>query len=356
MWPFPVFLHPALLGVPLESHTILLTGVTGSFGSAMLRHLLRTSTCTIRGMSRSELLQAQLIETLTLEERSRVRLLLGDVRDYQRLLVAMRGVDIVYHAAALKRVDSGEYDPVEFVRSNIGGTEHVALACIESGVKRAVFLSSDKSSNPINLYGATKMVGERLWIRANSYSPYGTHFIVTRYGNVTGSRGSVFGTWQRCLEAGTPLPITHPEMTRFWISLDEAVALAQFAAAHGPRGSILVPHLKAYAVTDLAAAFLGEPVTSASCTSIGIRPGEKFHETLIADHEASRVTAYLGENVVCPRYYAIAPEAPSWHNGASYGVTWHPHQVLDPYESGAWPYRMLVPELRAQLQTIGILL
>ena len=336
----------------MEYRTVLVTGVTGSFGTAMLRHLLRTTTVTIRGLSRSELLQAQLRETLTPEERERVRLFLGDVRDYQRLLVAMRDVEVVWHAAALKRVDSGETDPIEFTRTNIHGVEQVIAACIAAGVKKAVLLSSDKAVSPCNLYGATKMVAERLWARANGYSPHGTHFISTRYGNVTGSRGSVFETWKRYLAAQHPLPVTDPRMTRFWITLDEAVALAQFAAEHGARGSILVPHLQAYNVPDLARAYGGEDVET---VEVGIRPGEKLHETLIAPHEADRVTIYKGGNLVAPQYYAIAPEQPSWHQPPSFGMTWHPWQMLDRYESGAWPFRMDVATLRQQMQALGVI-
>ena len=336
-----------------EYRTVLITGITGSFGTAMLQHMLRTTTCTIRGLSRSELLQAQLRETLTQEERARVRLLLGDIRDYQRLIVAMHDVDVVWHAAALKRVDSGEYNPIEFTRTNIYGTEQVIAACIASGVKKAVLLSSDKSVSPCNLYGATKMVAERLWVRANSYSPYGTHFIATRYGNVTGSRGSVFDVWRRHREAGTPLPITHPAMTRFWITLDEAVQLAQFASLHGPRGSILIPQLEAYTVTDLAQAYGGEHVET---VDVGIRPGEKMHETLIAAHEASRLSMWRGENRVAPKYYAIAPEDPSWHQPPSFGITWEPYPLLDAYESGQWPYRLDTATLREQLRDLGIVI
>ncbi len=334
---------------------MLLTGVTGSFGTAMLRHLLRTTTVTIRGLSRSELLQSQLMDSLIPEDRIRVRLLLGDVRDYQRLLVAMRDVDVVFHAAALKRVDSGEYDPVEFVRTNVTGTENVALACIESQVKKAVFLSSDKAVSPCNLYGATKMVGERLWIRANGYAPYGTHFVCVRYGNVTGSRGSVFETWARHLEAGTPLPLTHPDMTRFWITLPEAVALAQFAALDGPRGAILVPHLQAYQVTDLARAFGGDDVT---VTEVGIRPGEKIHETLIADHEMARVSMKRHTDIPgsSPCYYAIHPEQPSWTSKPYCGsIPWNLYQIQQPYESGSWSSRMDAATLRIRLQALGVL-
>ena len=336
----------------MEYRTVLLTGVTGSFGTAMLRHLLRTTTVTIRGLSRSELLQAQLRETLTSEERGRVRLFLGDVRDYQRLLVAMRDVDVVWHAAALKRVDSGETDPIEFSRTNVSGTEQVISACIAAGVKKAVLLSSDKATMPVNMYGATKMVAERLWTRANGYSPGGTHFVSTRYGNVVASRGSVFETWKRFLAAQQPLPVTDPRMTRFWITLDEAVHLAEFAALHGPRGSILVPHLQAYGVPDLARAYGGDDVAT---VDVGIRPGEKLHETLIAPHEESRVTIYRGDNVVAPQYYAIAPEQPSWHQPPSFGITWHPWQMLDRYESGVWPYRMDTATLRQQMQVLGVI-
>ena len=141
-------------------------------------------------------------------------------------------------------------------------------------------------------------------------------------------------------------------MTRFWITLDEAVALAQFAAEHGARGSILVPHLQAYTVPDLARAYGGEDVET---VEVGIRPGEKLHETLIAPHEAARVTIYKGNNLVAPQYYAIAPEQPSWHQSPSFGITWHPWQMLDPYESGAWPYRMETGALRKQLQALGVI-
>ena len=331
-----------------DTATVLITGVTGSFGSAMLRHLLRTSSCTIRGLSRGELLQAQLWQSLTPEEQSRVRLLIGDVRDQERLQLALHGVETVYHAAALKRVDAGEYDPQEFAQTNVWGTSNMVRACIANRVRRAIFLSSDKSASPVNTYGSTKMLAERLWIRANSYAPVGTDFVCTRYGNVVGSRGSVFDIWQRCKAAGDPLPITHKAMSRFWITLEAAVKLAEFAAAHAMKGTILVPHLAAYRVPDLAHAYGGDGVKT---VDIGIRPGEKFHEELIAQHELTRVVA---THPFAPYAYAILPEKPSWPVQALPGETWYPFTFHERYESGQWPHRLDAATLREQLQQLGV--
>ena len=335
----------------MPAHIVAIIGGTGSFGQAMCNHLLQHTTSTVRIISRDELKQSVMRQTF-IQYDDRLRFFLGDIRDYDRMCLGLKDVSVVYCAAALKQVDKGEYDPEEYVKTNIYGTANVMHACRACGVKRAIFLSSDKSVASVNLYGSTKAVAEKIWIRANTYSPHSTEYVVVRWGNVTGSRGSVFETWKRFLATGHPLPVTDPRMTRFWITLDEAVHLAEFAALHGPRGSILVPHLQAYGVPDLARAYGGEDVAT---VDVGIRPGEKLHETLIAPHEESRVTMYRGENVVAPQYYAIAPEQPSWHQPPSFGITWHPWQILDRYESGVWPYRMDTATLRQQMQHLGVI-
>lgn len=338
------------MAVASASQTVLITGVTGSFGQAMLRRLLATTEWTIRGLSRSELLQHTLRASLTPEEASRVRLFLGDVRDLPRLRLAFAGVQTVFHAAALKHVPAGEYDPSEFVATNILGTQNVITACVEHQVARAVLLSTDKSVAPVNLYGTTKATAERLWIRANSYSPEasGTAFMAVRYGNVTKSRGSVLDVWERQRAGGQPLTLTDPAMTRFWITLDDAVTLALWTATAGERGYLYVPKLPAYKVRDLAeACYPGVPQAVT-----GIRPGEKLHEELLArgeQHCLRRLLHRVSPDRVLA-YYGLPPTAPSWAT---------PPPSFDPvdlplvtrYDSETWTWRLDVAGLRAALET-----
>lgn len=335
-------------------HTVCITGGTGSFGQALTRFLLAHTTATIRIYSRDELKQAQMRVTFG---DDRVRYFLGDVRDLARLHTALVGVQCVWHAAALKRIDAGEYSPEEFVKTNIDGTMNVISACRTMGVARAIFVSTDKCVSPVNLYGSTKMVAERLWVCANAYTPKGTHYSAIRYGNVGSSRGSVVPLWQQCLTQGKSLPLTHRAMTRFHLSLTDAVQLAWFAANHAPRGALLVPHLPAYSILDLASAVAQESGLPGAVPldEIGKRPGEKLHESLMTEDEAGRTVQYATAGNT-PIYYCIPPLAPSWsmeplkHWGAEGTCRWTPAPLTVPYSSDNWPWRLSVKDLRAQLK------
>lgn len=338
-----------------DFRTIAIIGGTGSFGQAMTAFLLANTDAVIRVISRDELKQAQM---RSVYGDDRVRYLLGDVRDLSRIQTALHGVDLVFHAAALKHVDKGEYDGSEFVKTNIIGTENVAAACRLEGIGKAVFLSTDKCVSPVNTYGATKMVAERLWIRANGYAPQGTHYTAVRYGNVSGSRGSVIPLWREQLAHDKAMTITHPEMSRFWITLDEAVRLAWFAATYGPRGYVLVPNLPAYSITDLARALLPhEKPIDAAWRFTGMRPGEKLAEELMTSYEiAESITYWHGNRHV---YYAIPPTTPSWqiptHDAwlKEEGHRWaYDYQMPSSYQSGTWPWRLSVDELRKILHTL----
>jgi len=237
----------------LHDKSILITGGTGSFGSAMVRHLLSTSVSRIAIFSRDELKQFHLRNQLPQDER--LRFFLGDIRDQARLETAFHGVDWVIHAAALKQVDTGEYNPMEFVKTNIQGSQNVIDAAINSGVSRVVALSTDKASSPINLYGATKLTADKLFTSANNYShSYGTIFSVVRYGNVMGSRGSVIPFFQDLARKGLDLPITDIRMTRFFITLQQAIdfVLESFRLMSG--GELYVPKIPSMKIVDLAKA------------------------------------------------------------------------------------------------------
>ena len=335
-------------------HTILLSGGTGSWGQAATSFLLENTSATIRIYSRSELLQAEMSERF--KHNHRLRFLLGDIRDFARLQLAMDGVDLVMHGAALKHIDAGEYSPDEFVKTNVNGTQNVIHACIVSKVKKAIFLSSDKAVSSSSLYGNTKAIAEKLWTRANGYSPHGTSFVSLRYGNVANSRGSVIPKWENCLFNNLPLPTTNLSMSRFWISLSEAVRLAWFAAHYGPRGTILVPYLPAYTMADLLKAFCEEHgIADAIVEDIGVRPGEKHHEMLLTDDESSRVITYT-EDGIMPKYYCIQSASPSWEMvpwqqwPPEPGSQWQLWTCMERYSSDTWRYRLTVPELRERLQ------
>lgn len=278
---------------------VLVTGGTGSFGRAFVRYLLDAKhPGTIRVLSRSEAKQAEMRAEY---DDPRLRFLVGDVRDRDRMADACRGVDTVVHAAALKRVDTAEMDPVEFIRTNIDGTESVARACVERGVRKAVFLSTDKASEPNTLYGGTKFVAERLWLASNVYSAGTvTRFSATRYGNVIGSTGSVVPLWKAQATSGE-ITVTEPGMTRFWMRLSDAVQLVMIALTHMRGGEVFVPKIGAASITTLAQA------VAPGCTFrvTGIRPGEKLHESLIGADEA-RTAHDVGS---C---YIIEPATVTW--------------------------------------------
>ena len=285
----------------LEGASILITGGTGSIGNALVDFLLKkTKARRIAVYSRDEL--KQLTMRTRLGNDDRMRWFIGDIRDQARLIRALHGVDYVIHAAALKQVDTGEYNPMEFVKTNILGSQNVIEAAIETNVKKVIALSTDKASSPINLYGATKLTADKLFIAANNYSySYGTTFSVVRYGNVMGSRGSVIPYFKDLAKQNIPLPITDLRMTRFWIEIDKAVEfiLTSLEIANG--GELFVPKIPSMKLIDLAKGI--NP--NAEIIEIGIRPGEKLHEEMIS-LEDSRRTIDLGDR------YLVTPVVAEW--------------------------------------------
>lgn len=267
-----------------DSKSVLITGGSGSLGKAMVRYLLEeTQVRRIAIYSRDELKQFHMKSEF--KDDSRLRWFIGDIRDKDRLVRAMHGVDFVVHAAALKQVDTGEYNPMEFIKTNVLGSQNVIEASIDAGVSKVVALSTDKASSPVNLYGATKLTADKLFVAANNYSQsYGTKFAVVRYGNVMGSRGSVIPFFQNLAREGKPLPITDKRMTRFWISLEDAVkfVLDSFEIMQG--GELYVPRIPSMKILDLANAIS----PNSEIVEIGIRPGEKLHEEMISAEDSRR--------------------------------------------------------------------
>lgn len=260
---------------------ILVTGAHGSFGSAFLRSLVAsTEYDRIVALGRDEYKQHELRQQIT---DSRVRWFLGDVRDLERLTLAFRGIDVVVHGAALKQVPAGEYNPSEFIRTNVLGSMNVALAAVGSSVQKCLLLSTDKAVAPVNLYGATKLCAERFWLAANNYSGAGgCAFSVIRYGNVAGSRGSVIPLFRDKLARGEPLPITDPEMSRFWITLPQAVAFVREKLAVMQGRELFVPKMPSVNILQIAAQIApGIHVHDV----VGMRPGEKLHETVVSEWE-----------------------------------------------------------------------
>ena len=280
----------------LNNSTILITGGTGSFGKAALKEILRVYTPKkLIVYSRSEFLQHELQQMYPEEKYPTVRFFLGDVRDVKRLKRALKDVDHVIHAAALKQVPAAEYNPTEAIKTNIMGAVNLIEACIDCGVKKVIGLSTDKAVNPINLYGATKLCMEKLLVAGNHYSDK-TLFSVVRYGNVAGSRGSVIPLFRKQAETGN-VTVTHPDMTRFWITLKRAVEFVLLRLNDMRGGEIFVPQMPSMNILDVAEAI----APKANVTMTGIRPGEKMHETLISKDDAHRVSEFED-------YYTIHPD------------------------------------------------
>lgn len=275
--------------------SVLITGGTGSIGKALISKLLKSSVRRIIIFSRDELKQYDL--RAKLGNDSRFRWFLGDVRDVERLKLALNNVDYVIHAAALKQVDAGEYNPIEFIKTNVIGSQNIIEASMSSGVKKVIALSTDKASSPINLYGATKLTADKLFISANNYSlRYGTEFSVVRYGNVMGSRGSVIPFFRKLAEQNLSIPITDKRMTRFWITLDFAseFILESFRVMQG--GELYVPKIPSMKILDLAFAVCPD----SKLTEIGIRPGEKLHEEMISSDDSRRTIVLRDRFVINP--------------------------------------------------------
>ena len=293
----------------LDGKSVLVTGGTGSFGKAFVKSILEeTGVRRVVVFSRDELKQYEMQQLYPGEER--IRFFIGDVRDSRRLNRAFEGVDVVIHAAALKHITAAEYNPIEAVRTNIHGAENVIDAAIDNGVERVIALSTDKASSPINLYGATKLVSDKLFVAGNAYvGRRKTRMSVVRYGNVVGSRGSVVPHFQKLAESGT-LPITDTRMTRFWITLAQGVRFVRDSLERMRGGEIFVPKLPSMKVVDLAAAIVPE----AKIEVIGIRPGEKLHEEMISVTDARHA-------VDAGNFYVVEPEMEWWPKDEPYGET-----------------------------------
>lgn len=291
--------------VDLDGKSILVTGGTGSFGQKFLETVLnRHKVRKLVVFSRDEFKQHQMAQKFTGEQYDAVRYFLGDVRDRDRLEMAMRGIDIVVHAAALKHIPAAEYNPFECIHTNVLGAENIVNAAIRVNVKQVIALSTDKAANPTNLYGASKLAADKIFIAANSLgAATNTYFSVVRYGNVLGSRGSVVPFFTDLARNGAAsLPITDDRMTRFWITLRQSVDFVLSSLITMRGGEILVPKLPTILVTDLAKAIAPDLPHEI----IGIRPGEKLHEILITEHDAHN-TLDLGDR------YVIEPFFPYWH-------------------------------------------
>jgi UDP-N-acetylglucosamine 4,6-dehydratase len=289
--------------IDLEKSRILITGGTGSFGKALVRKLLSQHPNIERLVvfSRDEQKQFQMNQEFPMTKYPGLRYFIGDVRDEYRVRRALKDIDYVIHAAAMKHVPIAEYNPMECVKTNVIGAENIINACLDSDVKRVVALSTDKAAAPINLYGATKLVSDKLFIAANNIRGWkNLRFSVVRYGNVMGSNGSVMPFFMKAGQTGE-VPITDERMTRFNISLEEGVDMVLYALQNAWGGEIFVPKIPSYKILDVAEAI----APSATKKTVGIRPGEKLHEEMITSSDS--YTSYdLGD------YYVILPQVPAW--------------------------------------------
>ena len=338
--------------------TVLITGGTGTFAHAMVRYLLdNVPEIAIRLLSRDEYKQQVMAREFF---DARLRFLLGDVRDVERLKVACQGVSLVLHGAALKHIEKGEYDPLEFVATNVWGTANVVAACHAAGVEQAILLSTDKSVHAINVYGSTKALAERIFVQGQHYAPHGTRFAVVRYGNIMGSRGSVIEVWQQAIQQHKPLILTDARMSRFWMQSAEAVRLVLWTALQKIRGGVVVPHLPAFHMIDLAKAMLPDGL---DYQVSGVRPGEKLAEDLMTIDEQQRAYWYAPSEQV-PCLYLVPPAIQHWETPVV-GTGWQPPPVpcltgavagspgpLVAYNSAAWQWRLGVEDLRQRLEQL----
>jgi len=327
----------------LENKTILITGGTGSFGKAFVRNILERYPNIPRLVifSRDELKQFEMAQEFRDQDFPGLRYFLGDVRDQNRLRRALEGIDIVVHAAALKQVPAAEYNPIEFIHTNVLGAENVIQACLDTDVKRVVALSTDKAAAPINLYGATKLCSDKLFIAANNIKgKRELSLSAVRYGNVMGSRGSVIPFFLKKRHEGV-IPITDPNMTRFNILLQEGVEMVLWTIENGVGGEIFVPKIPSYRITDVAKAI----APNCEHRIVGIRPGEKVHEEMITSAD-SLTTVDLG------KYYAILPITNSY-NVESYCDRMNATPVKPGfnYNSGENSQFMTVEQIRESIQT-----
>lgn len=285
----------------LTGKTVLITGGTGSFGKKFTEIVLKKhKPKKLVIFSRDEFKQSEMAKVFSEEKYPCIRYFLGDIRDRYRLFHAFEEVDYVIHAAALKQVTALEYNPMEAVKTNVLGADNIIDAAIDAGVKKVIALSTDKAVNPINLYGASKLVAEKIFVAANAYAGGKVKFSVVRYGNVVGSRGSVIPLFLSLKKKGIKeFPITDKKMTRFWITLEQGVNLAVKALEESMGGEIFIPKIPSMKVIDLAKAI--EP--DCKIKIIGIRPGEKINEILISEDETRNTKEYNGTYVILPQFF-----------------------------------------------------
>ena len=320
---------------PLHNKTVLVTGGTGSFGKKFVRKALTLGVKKIIVFSRDELKQYEMKQEFKDE---RIRFFIGDVRDKERLLRAFDGVDIVIHAAAMKHVDACEYNPFEAVKTNIQGAQNIVEASIDQGVEKVIALSTDKAAAPVNLYGATKLASDKLFIAANAYSG-GKHtkFSVVRYGNVVGSRGSVVPFFKKIRHTGV-LPVTDDRMTRFWITLDQGVQFVIDNLNRMRGGELFVPKIPSMNIIDLAKAIAPE----CDIEIVGIRPGEKLHETMITVDDARHTLEF-------DDYYVIQPEFNWWHANIAGGKPVEDGFYYNSANNGQW---LTIEELQSIVEKL----
>jgi len=325
----------------LDDKNILITGGTGSFGKKATEIILKKyKPRRLIIFSRDELKQFEMSQTYSMSSYGCIRYFIGDVRDKERLNRAFQGVDYVIHAAAMKQVPASEYNPFEAVKTNIIGAQNVINVAIDQGVKKIMALSTDKAANPVNLYGATKLCSDKLFIAGNTYgSRKETIFSVVRYGNVVGSRGSVIPYFMKFKNNGY-LPITDPNMTRFWITLEQAVEFILQCLERMCGGELFVPKIPSMNIMDLAKAIAPQCETRI----VGVRPGEKIHELMISRDDA-RQTLELDS------FYLIQPQFNYWSRRAGWDEG---RKVPDDfeYQSGTNPWRLSIEEMREMLNKL----
>lgn len=333
----------------LNNKVIFITGGTGSFGKKFTERILdkynpKKIIIYSRDEFKQDLMKKELSEKYQ-EKMSKLRFFIGDVRDKERLYRALVGVDYVIHAAAMKQVPACEYNPFEAIKTNINGAQNLVDACIDRGVKKCVALSTDKAVNPINLYGGTKLVSDKLFISANAYSgAKGTIFSVVRYGNVAGSRGSVIPFFKQLIKSGKKeLPITDFEMTRFWITLDEGVDLVFKALEESKGGETYISKIPSFKITDLAKAMLDD----VQMKVVGIREGEKLHEIMITKDDSRRTYEY--EN-----HYIIYPDFDWWSFDRYFTEGGELIRSGFEYDSGTNEQWLSVEELRNEMHKLDI--
>lgn len=330
----------------LNNKSILITGGTGSFGKKFIEMIFKKyQPARVIIYSRDEfkqdLVKKLAASKLTKEQQSKLRFFIGDVRDKDRLYRAFKEVDYVIHAAAMKQVPACEYNPFEAIKTNIHGAQNIIDAALDCGVKKVVALSTDKAVNPINLYGGTKLVSDKLFVSANAYSGgHGTVFSVVRYGNVAGSRGSVIPFFQELIKEGvTDLPVTDTRMTRFWITLEEGVELVFKALKESKGGETYISKIPSFKITDLVKAMSDE----VSIKEVGIREGEKLHEIMIPKDESRMTYEYDEHYIIYPHF--------NWWNSDNLLAGGQPIDVNFEYNSETNAEWLSIEELRKKLKS-----